>query len=74
MIGGDKENGLIPTFLQSYEITKHSKNYITNSEGEQWLTESNPGTSMNKFAIEFKKYLVLLDIDTEKGVYNSVKK
>ena len=29
---------------------------------------------MKKFAIEFKKHLVLLDIDTENEVYNSVKK
>ena len=56
-IGDDKEIGLIPTFLQQYEITKRSKNYITNSELEQWLNVANPGTSLKKFGIELKKTL-----------------
>ena len=50
-IGDDKEIGQIPTFLQSYEITAHSKHYITNSEIEQWLCTSNPGTSMKKMVL-----------------------
>ena len=73
-IGDDKEIGLIPTFLQQYEITKRSKNYITNSELEQWLNESNPGTSLKKFGIELKKHLILLGIDPENEVYSKVKK
>ena len=70
-IGDDKEIGLIPTFLQQYEITQHSKNYITNNELEDWLKESNPGTSLKKFGIELKKCLVLLGIDPENDEWNN---
>ena len=52
--GGDEK--LISTFLESYELTDNTDDYVKSNEMETWVKSEKLNLSFTKFIIELKKY------------------
>ena len=55
-VGEGAENTSINNFLGEFVITDNEEDFIRSSEIDLWLKEAKLNISINKFALDFKKY------------------
>lgn len=58
----EQEKNIVDTFLNDYEFTSDTNDYVLNEDVAIWLKNQGQGITINKFNIEMKKYITLKKI------------